>query len=206
MERSRHLLAPRVVVFDLGEVLATAPDLFENLAALIGTSSQKVEAAYWRHRDDHDRGEAAEVFWAAVAGELGVAFSSDRVTQLSRLDSTAWTTLRPDAFILLEDLAERGVRVAILSNAPSELAELARRSSWSSAVSEWFFSGELRMSKPDPALYAHVTAALGVPAGTIAFIDDRQVNIDEAQAAGWNAHLWVSDADSRSFLRDLGQL
>ena len=126
MERSRQLLAPRVVVFDLGEVLATAPDLFENLAALIGTSPQRVEAAYWRHRDDHDRGEAAEVFWAAVAGELGVALSSDRVTQLSRLDSTAWTTLRPDAFVLLEDLAERGVRVAILSNAPSELAELAR--------------------------------------------------------------------------------
>ena len=49
-------------------------------------------------------------------------------------------------------------------------------------------------------------ADLELEPGEIAFIDDKQANVDGALAVGWHAHLWVSDADTRAWLETLGVL
>ena len=40
----------------------------------------------------------------------------------------------------------------------------------------------------------------------IAFIDDSALNVSAALRAGWTAHLWSSDADSRAWLTQIGVL
>ena len=50
-----------------------------------------------------------------------------------------------------------------------------------------FASQEIGYAKPDPQGFAHVAAALGAPAAACLLIDDRQINVDGAQAAGWQA-------------------
>ncbi len=55
-------------------------------------------------------------------------------------------------------------------------------------------------------VYARLAADLGVPPAAIAFVDDRPENVEGALAAGWTAHLWQDDADTRAWLTELGVL
>ena len=202
MDRSRN--SELVVVFDLGEVLATPRELFAELAKQAGSDVQRFSAAYWAHRDLFDRGAEADLYWRAVLEDAGVIHDADLVLRLDELDVTSWTTLRPDARCTLEDLNASGVRIAILSNAPLGMALKARTRSWAHLVDDWFFSGELRMAKPDPGIYEVVTARLGIQPSAVIFFDDRQVNVEAARAAGWRAELWTSAETVRKTLRDLG--
>jgi putative hydrolase of the HAD superfamily len=202
MDRSRN--SELVVVFDLGEVLATPRDLFAELARQARADVQRFSAAYWAHRDPFDRGRAADLYWRAVLEEAGVTDDADLALTLDELDATSWTTLRPDARSTLEDLNSSGVRVAILSNAPLGMASKARAADWAHLVDDWFFSSELSMAKPDPRIYEVVTAKLGVEPSAVVFFDDRQVNVEAARAAGWRAALWTSADVVQKTLRDLG--
>ena len=193
-----------VVVFDLGEVLATPRELFAELARQAGTDVAKFSAAYWAHRGPFDRGAGADLYWRAVLEEAGVAHDADLALRLDEFDATSWTTLRPDARSTLEELNASGVRVAILSNAPLGMASKARAGDWAHLVDDWFFSSELSMAKPDPRIYEAVTAKLGVEPSAVVFFDDRQVNVEAARAAGWRAELWTSADVVQKTLRDLG--
>lgn len=51
-------------------------------------------------------------------------------------------------------------------------------------------SGEMRLIKPDPQIYAAVEARCGFPASNILFADDRAENIAAAEARGWQGHLF----------------
>jgi putative hydrolase of the HAD superfamily len=192
-----------VVVFDLGEVLATPRELFADLARQAGTDVHRFSAAYWAHRDRFDRGAAADVYWRAVLKDVGVSHDADLTLRLDHLDATSWTTLRPDARSILEELNASGVRVAILSNAPLGMASKARAGDWAHLVDDWFFSSELTMAKPDPGIYEAVTAKLEIEPSAVVFFDDRQVNVDAARAAGWRAELWTSADTAQKTLRDL---
>lgn len=189
----------QLTVFDLGEVLSEAPGLFEQLAAAVDRPEDRVREAYWADRDAYDRGADESHYWGAFLKALDIEPDATLIARLSHLDSTSWTTLRDSASALIADAARAG-EVAILSNAPIALGAHARTTPWAPAVSHWFFSGELGIAKPDAEIYAAVTAATGVAPENVRFIDDRSVNTDGAANAGWTAHLWASDADSRSFL------
>jgi len=195
-----------VVVFDLGEVLATPSGLLVELAGRVGTDEATMTTAYWAYRDQHDRGGDAHSYWSSALTHAGVPFDADLLRMLSDYDSTAWTTLRPDARETLADLHDAGVKVAILSNAPRELATAARQADWSIWIDYWFFSGELGIAKPDEKIYAAATSVLGVDGSEVVFFDDRQANVDAARRAGWHAHLWTSGVAVRDTLRSMGLL
>jgi putative hydrolase of the HAD superfamily len=122
---------------------------------------------------------------------------------LIRIDTAGWTTIRPDAAELLKQLHDDGVRIGILSNATIEMAAAARQSVWAQWVADWFFSAELGIVKPYPAIYQHVTETIGLPSDSIIYIDDNQRSVDGALATGWNAHLWTSGADTARLLNGL---
>ena len=193
----------RAVVFDLGEVLASPGTLLADLAARARLEEEHLSTAYWAHREEHDRGGDADTYWRAVLAAAGGADDEALRTWLGEADARVWSTLRPDARETLAGLHAAGVRVAILSNAPHAMAQASRASDWAAWVDDWFFSAELRTAKPDPAIYATVTQHLAVRPGEILFFDDRQVNVDAALDAGWQAHLWTSAETVRRTLRDL---
>lgn len=198
-----HRETTAAVVFDLGEVLATPRDLFLRLAETAGASAERVERAYWAFRDDHDRGGSADVFWTSVLSEVGAAPEPGLVSRLTFLDASAWVTLRPDALEVFSLLEGSDVTVSILSNAPLELAAEARQQSWAKYIDRWFFSGELQLAKPDARIYELVTESVAVDPSQILFFDDRQVNVDAALRAGWDARLWTSGAETKSVLSGL---
>ena len=57
------------------------------------------------------------------------------------------------------------------------------------------FSHEVRLLKPDPAIYHHVESLTGLPPERHLFTDDILENVAAAEACGWRAHQF-RDAES----------
>ena len=196
----------KAVIFDLGEVLSSPPSLLPTLAERLGTTEEWLAANYWIGRDAYDAGDSTEQYWGRLAAAAGVPGQKELFDELALLDASIWSELRPAARQLLRDCREAGVTVAILSNAPHAMQAIADEADWRHYLDRLFISATLGLMKPDPAIYGAVAEQLDLPGRRIAFIDDKQTNVDGALAAGWEAHLWVDDADTRAWLVGLDVL
>lgn len=87
---------------------------------------------------------------------------------------------------LLRDLSRRGVRLAAASNSPIDELRLKLRLS---NLGDWFgehaYSGDaLGRSKPDPAVYLHAAARLGVAPARCVVIEDTVTGVTAGARAG----------------------
>lgn len=190
----------RFVVFDLGQVLSSPPDIYHAPAELLGVEAEDYQALYWSHRRAYDTGGSRVEYWQPILDRLGVQPSGELISTLATMDANLWTELRPSGLDVLEKVNRWGLRTALLSNAPLVVGKAVRHTDWVMLIDRVFISAELGLTKPDPAIFDLVTAELDVAPGELAFVDDRPANVEAALAAGWNAHLWVDDADSLAWL------
>jgi FMN phosphatase YigB (HAD superfamily) len=77
---------------------------------------------------------------------------------------------------------ERGVRTALLTNAPGASEQV--KNTMAGYFDALVFSGEVGVAKPDPEVYLIAADRLGLPAVRCAFVDDSTENIRGAVQAG----------------------
>ena len=191
------------IVLDLGGVLSWPADLFTGPAALLGVAPEAYEAAYWTGRPGLDRGDPPAGYYGPLLAAVGAEPTPELIDHLAHYDMALWCRFRPSAVELLTTIAGWDQQVVILSNAPAALRPAAQASDWYPLVERLFISGELGLIKPDREIYRQITAELGVEPSAVAFIDDRPANVAGAADFGWQAHLWVDDADSLGWLREV---
>lgn len=192
-----------VVVLDLGGVLSWPADLYTAPAALLNVSPEAYEAAYWGERVALDRGLPLADYYGPLLEAVGVEPTETLIDHLAHYDMALWCRFRPTAVELLQTVAGWDQRLVILSNAPATLRPAAEGSDWYPLVDRLFISGELGLVKPDWEIYRQITEELDVAPSGIAFIDDRPANVAGAAGFGWQAHLWVDDADSLDWLGEV---
>jgi len=205
------------VVFDWGGVLAgsVAGRVGEveqrlglpagSLPGLLGLDPYDTDLANMWHR--RELGQASALEWAqwysdrlAAAGgptvppETLVAGERDRFT------------VTPNQPILdaLPRLKEAGCRLAICTNNFFETRDI-----WQAGLPLDLFdavvvSCDLGVRKPDPAMFEHVTAKLGVEPAATVLLDDLAANVVGAQRVGWQAIL--VGADPQQAVDDLESL
>ncbi|QBI55234.1 HAD family hydrolase [Streptomonospora litoralis] len=197
-----------VVVFDFGDVISRTPPPEDQKAMqeVAGVAPEDLWAAYWSERRAYDRGIEAVEFWRRVARRVGAEWSSATVHELWALDVGSWIHVREDSAHLLDRLSGDGVRLALLSNAPRDIAGALRHSPVMRPFEALFFSAELGRCKPEPEIYEHVLSELGTAAERTAFVDDREENVLAAQRFGIAAHRYADHAGLESFLDDHGLL
>ena len=61
-------------------------------------------------------------------------------------------------------------------------------------------SGDIRLIKPDPAIYAHHTRVFGLDPAATLFIDDSEKNVASAREFGWQAILFEDPEQLRADL------
>ena len=175
---------------DYGEVLCL-PQPAASKAAIeqaAGCPVDRLWPAYWEHRAAYDRGDlSAADYWSLV---LGSPPAAPRLRELVELDLASW--LHPDRASLeaAARAAERGLRLAILSNAPVEVADAIDRQGWLAGFDPRLFSCRLRTVKPERAIYERVVGLLDA----IVFLDDRPANVAAALAAGLRAEVFTGAA------------
>lgn len=90
---------------------------------------------------------------------------------------------------LLQKLKAQGTPVLALTNFGTETLAIAQGIfPFLNDFDRMFVSAELRLLKPDPAIYAALEAAMGLPPEALFFTDDVAENTAAAAARGWRTH------------------
>ena len=161
-------------------------------------------SAYFAHRDGLDQGTAGVVaYWRAIAGDIGADWDEARVHELWAADFRSWLSINPALIEVLADLSAGGTRLALLSNAGPDFGSYFRHGPLGDFFAAVYVSGELRLLKPDAAIYRHVLADLGITAESAVFIDNRASNVAGAEALGIAGHVFTGVPELRVFLTSL---
>jgi putative hydrolase of the HAD superfamily len=165
------------------------PKAHATLIRMTGLPAERFEELYWADRHAYDEGKLTGLaFWEKLLKDGGLDLGPDTATELNEWDARMWTTEDPAMVAWQGKLKERGLLTAILSNmGDSVLASVEREFAWIQNFDVLVWSYQLRMAKPDPAIYRYVLGKLGTRAEETLFIDDKLVNIEAAWALGMKA-------------------
>lgn len=182
-------MKPEVVVFDLGMVLiGWSPEAFYD--RVIGQSARlrlfaEVDLYAMNLRIDNGDGFHAVVADCAAA-------HPEWATQIM-LWHDRWPEMLTGpiagSVALLRRLRAAGVPTLALTNFGRETLDIAQGMfDFLAEFDAMYVSGELRLLKPDAAIYAALEQGSGHAPGQLFFTDDRPENCDAATARGWHAH------------------
>jgi len=181
----------RAVIFDYGMVLTGQPDAqaHDAMVRITGLPLERFEALYWADRHAYDEGELTGIaFWQKIVSDASLNLSQSTIEELNQWDARMWTTQNPAMLAWQQQLRQRGLLTAILSNmGDSVLASIERTFDWLPRFDVLIWSFEHHLAKPDPAIYRLTLERLGTRPEEALFIDDKQPNIDAARALGMPA-------------------
>jgi putative hydrolase of the HAD superfamily len=175
------------VMFDYGGVISHPPTQQDQalLARVAGVPVPAFVDVYWEWRPAYDLAELDVTgYWRQVGRSLGRSYGEAEISELARLDCASWMRLQAGTVALIEDLAATGLPLALLSNAPGQLAGAIRGLPIAAHFGQLIFSCQLKLAKPDPRCYNDALARLGASAQEVIFIDDRGENVTAAAALG----------------------
>ena len=191
----------RWLLCDYGEVLCVAPPGpdWEVLVALAVDSGwdptdptephEAFKPVFWEHRRAYDRGDlSASEYWTAT---LGRRPGGGHLGRLVAADQAIWLHPNPDSLRAAARAAGRGYQLAILSNAPVEVAARIDRLPWLAGFGPRFFSCHLNLIKPEPDIYRAALDGLGAAPDEVVFFDDRPANVEAALQLGIDARLFT---------------
>lgn len=194
-------MAIEVVLFDLGGVLIDFAGVGP-LRELSGIASDDEIWQRWLTCEwvrAFERGECdREAFAQGVVTDW--ALPIDGPAFLAEFSDWLGDAL-PDAADLVGEV-QQVVPVGCLSN--TNAVHWGHRDRWPflDILDHRFVSFELGLVKPDRALFDRVAELLAVRADRVLFLDDNQINVDGAIAAGFRAELARGPAEARAALVD----
>ena len=196
--------AIRAVVFDYGMVLTGPPDpaAYKQLLAITGLTSAQLDKYYWADRHAYDEGKLTGLaFWQKILADAKLELYPSAAEELNLWDARMWTTQNGDMLDWQQQLSQRGILTAILSNiGDSVLENMQREFTWLDRFDVLVWSYQLRMAKPDSAIFHHVLKQLGTKPEETIFIDDKPVNIEAANTLGIRGMLFTTPAQLRADL------
>jgi putative hydrolase of the HAD superfamily len=203
----------RVVWCDFGGVL-TSPiaDAANEVAAAAGLTWDQL----WQGITDVAHGMGLEGMQPLELGMLSQTEWGARVTRQlpldhqPRIDLGSWDDhwyrgrhLDGELLDELRRIRRGGTRVGMLTNSVREWephrAKLLNDSEFDAIVR----SHEIRLAKPDPAIYRYAGALLEAPPEQTLLIDDSDANCLAAAARGWQTIHHTQTSDTISILRSL---
>ena len=205
LEGSRNIGA---AILDYGQVLARCPtpEEFGRLAEMFNVSFELFLELWESSRGPYDRGDvSAEEYWLKLAAQTNSLINSKQIKILREVEVEIWAHPNPGMFEWVSQMRSAGIKTGLLSNMPWDLVTHVRKNcSWLDNFTFTTLSAEVRLIKPDPAIYEHTLHGLGVSATETLFVDDREPNIRTARTLGMHAIQFQSVAQLKGDLEALG--
>jgi putative hydrolase of the HAD superfamily len=177
----------RGLILDYGEVLCCQPAgaHLARMAEAVGLEMSTFAARYQCHRSLYDRGDLSPLeYWMSVKADT-IELNDGLLKRLRLWDVEMWSNTNPAMINWLSQLSAAGFKTAVLSNMHSDMASHARRSfEWLCRLDCSTLSCEVRMVKPERAIYERCVRDLAIRPSDILFIDDRRINVQAAKDAG----------------------
>jgi 2-haloacid dehalogenase len=188
-------VAITAVVFDVGNVLyGWDPDSF--LVRQIADDDARMrfieDVGLWEWHDTLDGGRD----FREAADELSEKFPA-YAELISAWGSRFGETIGdpvPGVHAIVEELDARGVPLFVITNFSAEFWPpfRAREDAFFRRFRDIVVSGEEKLLKPDPALYYRALHRFGLQPREALFVDDRQINVEGAEAVGMRAILFTT--------------
>ena len=198
----------KAVIFDYGEVLCHRPTPAElaRLASFFGVGVDVFPVLWERNRGPYDRGDLTpEAYWSMLADDAGTVIRPGQMEEICKLDMAMWSHVNSSMVDWARRLGSSSMKVGLLSNMHPDMANYARKHFiWLKSFDCVTFSGEVRMIKPEPAIYEYTLRGLGVAAPEALFLDDREINVQAARALGIKAIHFQSREQLRNDLEAAG--
>jgi epoxide hydrolase-like predicted phosphatase len=197
--------AVRNVIFDLGGVLLDwNPDKIASRFESEPELRERLKQTLFGHADWQlfDRG----TFTEAELIERVRARTGRNTAEISAIIDAVRESLdeKPDTVKLLRALHQRGTELFCLSNMPMSIYDhLRRRHVFWDAFRGIVISGEVRMMKPEPEVFAHLLEKYELRPDETVFVDDLSANVDAAKRVGLHGILFKDAAQCRSELDPL---
>ncbi|MES1184127.1 MAG: HAD-IA family hydrolase, partial [Myxococcales bacterium] len=100
---------------------------------------------------------------------------------------------------LVRELKARGTPIAVISNSEGHLAELVDELGWTDAFDVVVDSGRLGIDKPDPRIFGHACATLGVTVPQLLHVGDAwEADVQGALGASASAVWFDREHHARS--------
>lgn len=196
----------RGVILDYGEVVCRQPtaEQLVRMAAAVGLDASSFRTRYDQDRLLYDRGDLSpRDYWSKLVPGT-TELTEGLLSKLRQWDVEMWAEINPEITQWLASLRASGFKTALLSNMHSDMALYVRRNfAWLKSLDCAILSSEVRLVKPDPAIYQRCVEGLGLPASEALFIDDREVNVRAAASACMAALRFQSTESLRNDLAGL---
>jgi 2-haloacid dehalogenase len=197
------------VVFDVGNVLyGWDPDSF--LVRQIADDAQRMrfvdDVGLWDWHDTLDGGRP----YAEAAAELSGKFPeyAQLIAAWGERFGETITDPVPGVHAIVEALDARSVPLFAITNFSADFWPPfhAQERAFFDRFRDIVVSGEVRLLKPDPAIYFLALDRFRLHPREALFVDDRQINVDAAEAIGMRGHLFTTAEDLRARLEAEGLL
>ncbi len=184
----------RAVIFDFGGVLCFHPsqDRFARIADLFGIPTPDLLRLFWANRIEYDAGLVdARAYWTQIAKAAGRSMDEALLRTLVQYEVELWNNYDQRLMRWAAYLRSSGIRTAILSNLPRVLGEALRATpGFLDPFDHVTFSYELRIVKPEAAIYHDAVRGVRVSPSEALFLDDKPENVEGARAVGLHAEIY----------------
>jgi len=189
-------------------VLCNAPTFqqVERIAEVFHVEHATFWDLYEKSRLLYDRCDLTpREYWSRFAEDAQTVLADATIERLQAWDIEMWSSLEPSMLRWAVSLKTHGYKTGLLSNLHQKFArELRTNATWLGNFDCQIFSSEVRLAKPDPAIFQLCLHSLRVNAQDVLFVDDRQSNIDVARNEGISAICFRSVEQLRTELRAMG--
>ncbi|MGH3648921.1 MAG: HAD family hydrolase [Micromonosporaceae bacterium] len=114
----------------------------------------------WENRDLSAEDHRAAYVGIADTVHSGIAGLSEAMYD-RLVDPDGWVAY-PDAVPTLQALRDRGIPTALVSNIGFDVRPVAKQLGFADLIDTWVLSYEVGVCKPDPTIFRHACAQLGV--------------------------------------------
>lgn len=201
--------AVRALLIDLDGVLRLWPDDDAALERAYGVPVGSLRAAAFAPAllEPAIRGATTHAQWldAAAARIAALAPQADAAALVAAWSAPEAARLNRPVLDLVRRVRRR-MPVLLLSNATSRLRRDLEALGIADAFDAVVNSSEVGAIKPEPAIFAHALARLGVAAETALFVDDTAGNVEAACALGLRAERYVGVEALHAWLHAHGAL
>jgi HAD superfamily hydrolase (TIGR01509 family) len=170
----------------------------ESMAHAISLPVPRFEDRYWLHRRAYDLGQSDQEYWEAVAAR---PLTTSLVNQLIEIDCASWLHLNEASVAYFAEQAHQGHRLTLLSNAPAPITRRVRDIPALAFFEHMIFSSDVKLVKPDAAMFELALKESGAAARRTTFVDDRLENVLAAERLGMDTVHFkhVSQMDNTDF-------
>lgn len=120
-----------------------------------------------------------------------------------------WTSIEIDHEIMsiIKDLRNQGTTCFVASNQPEFRAKyMSEKLGYKDDFDGEFYSFQLKTTKPNKLYFQKILHLLDLESGNVAFLDDRQENVDAAEKMGIKSGLYNIKHGSKEMIKTLQRL